>query len=55
MFMSIEDLIQQKTSEAAELHGADLSAEELEKLAQIVWDLLKEEIIEENARMGKLI
>lgn len=52
--MSVEGLIQDKTAQAAEMLGFDLTKEELEELAYLVWDLLKQELNEENARLGKL-
>ena len=53
--MSEERSNQKKSEYASETHGLDLTQEELEELAEIIWELLKRELLQESARMGRLI
>ena len=46
---------QKKSVYASEPHGLDLTQEELEALAEKIWELLKRELLQESARMGRLI
>jgi hypothetical protein len=52
--MSDERSNQKESAYASETHGLDLTQEELEDLAEKIWELLRRELLQESARTGRL-